>query len=93
MSLVLGLSSLLGLGEDKSLLAFTAVLSIGVLGHEGTTSTLGSGALSAGSGDLTAGIDLVELEDGELDLLVLVLVLLGLGVGLLFSLLGSSAES
>jgi len=64
-----------------------------VLGHEGTTSALGFGALSASTGDLSVVVNLVELQDGELDLLVLVVGLLGLGVSLLFSLLGSSSKT
>jgi hypothetical protein len=65
-----------------------------VVGHEGPRAALGVGALLAEAGDLAGGVvDLVELEHGELHLLVLVLDLLGLGVRLLLALLGSSAEA
>ena len=68
-------------------------MSVEVVGHEGAGAALGVGALLAEPLDLPAVVDLVELEDGELDLLVLVLDLLGLGVGLLLPLLGAAAEA
>ena len=65
-----------------------------MVGHEGTRAAVGVGALLAEAGDLTGGVvDLVELQDGELHLLMLVLDLLGLGVGLLLALLGATAEA
>jgi len=65
-----------------------------VVGHEGTRAAVGVGALLAEAGDLAGGVvDLVELQDGELHLLMLVLDLLGLGVGLLLALLAATAES
>ncbi|PON43204.1 LOW QUALITY PROTEIN: hypothetical protein PanWU01x14_275470, partial [Parasponia andersonii] len=71
----------------------TAVVPVEVVGHEGTGTALGVGALLPEPLDLPRVIDLVELEDGELDLLLLVLDFLGLGVGLLLPLLGSSPEA
>ncbi|CAA7404188.1 unnamed protein product [Spirodela intermedia] len=74
--------------------ALPAVVAVVVDGHEGAGAALGVGALLAQLRDLAGGfIDLVELEHGELDLLLLVLDLLGLGVGLLLALLRPSAEA
>uniref|UniRef100_J3M467 Uncharacterized protein n=1 Tax=Oryza brachyantha TaxID=4533 RepID=J3M467_ORYBR len=74
--------------------ALAAVVAVEVVGHEGAGAAVVVGALLAEAGDLAGGVvDLVELEHGELDLLVLVLLLLGLGVGLLLALLGAAAEA
>ena len=65
-----------------------------MVGHEGPGAAVGVGALLAEAGDLAGGVvHLVELEHGELHLLVLVLDLLGLGVCLLLALLGAPAEA
>ena len=65
-----------------------------MVGHEDSGTTFGAGALALQSLDLVgAGVDLVVLKDGQLDLLVGVLNLLGLGVGLLLLLLSSTLES
>jgi len=65
-----------------------------VVGHEDPGAALGVGALLAEAGDLAGGVvHLVELEHGELHLLVLVLDLLGLGVRLLLALLGASPQA
>jgi hypothetical protein len=65
-----------------------------VVGHESPGAALGVGALLPEPGDFAGGVvDLVELEEGELHLLVLVLLLLGLGVSLLLALLGASAKT
>ena len=71
--------------------ALTAVVAITVTGHEGPGAAVGVGALLAEALHLAGVVDLVELEDGELDLLLLVLDLLGFGVGLLLPLLSHAA--
>jgi hypothetical protein len=86
------LSSLALLLEDIGQTATSAVLTIVVPGHEDTGSAGLGGALTAETGDLAVTIDLVELEDGQLDLSLLVLDLLGGGVGLLLALLASSQK-
>ncbi len=63
------------------------------MGHESSCAALGVRALLPKPLHLSRVIDLVELEDGELDLLVLVLDLLRFGVGLLLTLLGASPET
>jgi hypothetical protein len=68
------------------------VLTILVLGHEDTGTTSVVGALTTETGDLARLIDLVELEDGHLDLGALVLDLLGGSVSLLLSLLTTTEE-
>jgi hypothetical protein len=74
--------------------ALAAVVAVEVVGHEGAGAAVGVGALLAEAGHLAGGVvHLVELEEGELDLLVLVLDLLGLGVRLLLALLGAAAEA
>ncbi|PON88755.1 hypothetical protein TorRG33x02_154610 [Trema orientale] len=82
-------SLLINVGEAT----LTAVVPVEVVGHEGTGTALGVRALLPEPLDLPRVIDLVELEDGELDLLLLVLDFLGLGVRLLLPLLGSSPEA
>lgn len=71
----------------------TAVVPIEVIGHKSSGTTLGIGTLLPQPLDLPRVVYLVELEDGELDLLLLMLDLLGLRVGLLLPLLGSSPEA
>ena len=78
---------------DKSKSTFSAVLTIGMASHENTSAARFSGALTPQSGDLAVLVDLVELEDGQLDLLLLMLVLLGCGVLLLLALLGTTSKS
>ena len=68
-------------------------MAIKVVGHESPSTALGIRALLPEPLHLSRVIDLVELKDGELDLLMLVLDLLGLGVGLLLSLLGASPKT
>lgn len=57
--------------------ALAAVLAIFVEGHEGTSTTVGSGTFTAEALDRSIGLDLVVLQDRHLDLLPLVLNLLG----------------
>ena len=71
----------------------TAVVPIEVIRHESSSAALGVGALLPEPLHLPGIIDLVELQHGELDLLVLVLDLLRLGVGLLLALLGAASEA
>ena len=73
--------------------ALSAVISVLVLGHEDTGTTLLSGALLSQSGDLSVVVDTVELEYGEFHSLVLVLDHLGSGVHFLLSLLSTSSKS
>ena len=63
-------------------MALSAVMTVDHGGHEDTSSTGGSRALLARALDLAVRVHLVELEHGELFLLVRLLHLLGLGVGL-----------
>ena len=68
-------------------------MSVEVVGHEGAGAALRVGALLAEALDLAGVVDLVELEDGELDLLLLVLDLLWLCVGFLLALFGATAKA
>jgi hypothetical protein len=90
---LVGSSALLGLVEHVGQTALAAVLAVKVRSHEDARTTLSVGALATQALDLAVVIDLVELKDGELDLLVLVLDLLGLGVNLLLALLRATAET
>lgn len=74
-------------------MAFTAVVTIFVGGHEDSGTAGLAGALATQTVDLTVFVDLVVLEDGEFDLLPLVLDLLGGGVILLLALLGATTET
>jgi hypothetical protein len=65
--------------------------SLGAVEHNRTRYT--HRALLPQAHDLAIGVDLVVLEDGHLDLLPLMLDLLGSVVGLLFPLLGTSAQT
>jgi hypothetical protein len=74
--------------------ALAAVVAVEVVGHEDARAALCVGALLAEAGHLACGVvHLIELQHGELHLLVLVLDLLGLGVRLLLTLLGATAEA
>ena len=64
-----------------------------MVSHESSSAALGIRALLPQPLYLSRVIDLVELENGKLDLLMLVLDLLRLGVGLLLTLLGASPET
>merc|ERR1711977_605603 len=74
--------------EHVGQVALAAVLAVKVLGHEDTSATLLSGALTTHAGHLVGVIHTVVLEHMKLHLL-----LLGLGVGLLLTLLTSSTET
>lgn len=63
-----------------------------VPGHEDTSAAGLGRALTTETSDLAGTIDLVELENGQFDLLLLMLDLLGGGIGLLFALLGTSQK-
>lgn len=71
-------------------MAAAAVLTVVHGSHEDTSATLGLWALPPQTFDLSIGIDLVVLEDGQLGLLPLVLDLLGGTVNLLLPLLGTT---
>ncbi len=73
--------------EHKGQTALAAGLTVKVGGHEDAGTAGLSGALPAQTVDLAVVVNLVELEDGELDLPVLMLDLLGGGVILLLTLL------
>merc|ERR1711881_804120 len=79
--------------EHVGQVALAAVLAVKVLGHEDTSATLLSRALTTHAGHLVGVIHTVVLEHMKLHLLLLVLDLLGLGVGLLLTLLTSSTET
>lgn len=75
-------------------LALSAVVSVLVLSHKDSGSTLWLWALFLQAGNFVVLlVNLVVLEDRKLDLLSLVLVLFGLSEDLLLSLLGTSIES
>ena len=71
--------------------AATAGVAVVVVGHEDTSTA--DGALTSQTGDLSALVDLVVLQNGKLHLLVNVLVLLGGLVLLLLVLLASSTQT
>merc|ERR1719188_1538591 len=73
-------------------MALATVVAVEVHGHEHTWAAHLVRALTTQTGHLVAGINLVELEHCELDLLALVLDLLWLGVGLLLTLLASALQ-
>jgi len=68
-------------------------VAIEVVGHERSGAALSVGAFLAEPLHLAGVVNLIELQDGELHLLVLVLDLLRLGVGLLLTLLGTTTET
>merc|ERR1711959_214158 len=74
--------------EHVGKVALAAVLTVEVLGHEDTGTTVGMGALTTHASHLVGGIHLVVLEHMKFDL-----VLLGLGVGLLLTLLTTSTQA
>ena len=73
--------------------ALSAVLAVGVVGHEDTGAAQLARARAAQASDLAATIDLVVLEDSEFDLFALVLDLLGGSVLLLFALLATTTKA
>jgi len=79
--------------EHVCQVALAAVLTIEVLSHEDTSTTVLVHTFAAHAGHLVGGIDLVVLEHMKLDLLLGVLHLLWLSVGLLLTLLASSTET
>merc|ERR1712093_126349 len=79
--------------EHVSQMALATVLTVEVLGHKDTSTTVGMGALTTHASHLVGSIDLVVLEHMKFDLLLLVLDLLGLGVGLLLTLLTTSTQA
>merc|ERR1711939_1114940 len=64
--------------EHVGEVALAAVLTVEVLGHEDTGTTVGVGALTTHASHLVGGIHLVVLEHMKFDLLLLVLDLLTL---------------
>ena len=79
--------------EHKGQTALAAGLTVKVGGHEDTGTAGLSRALPTQTVDLAVVVNLVELEDGELDLPVLMLDLLGGGVILLLTLLTTTSQS
>merc|ERR1719238_2001758 len=79
--------------NEISQVAFAAVVTVLVHGHEDARTANLMGTFTPQSGDLVVGINLVELEDSELHLLPLVLDLLGLGIRLLLTLLASALQT
>lgn len=84
---------LVGLVVDICEAALATVLPVKMCSHEDTSTTVVAGTLSPQASDLPILIHLVELEHGQLDLLLLVLVLLGSGVVLLLALLGATTQT
>ena len=56
---------LIALVEDNGETALSAVVAILVVGHEDSSTALGSSALTAKTVDLSVTVDLVVLEDGK----------------------------
>jgi len=79
-----------GLLVDISEAALAAVVTIEMVSHEGSGAALSVRALLAEPLHLAGVVNLIELQDGELHLLVLVLDLLRLGIGLLLALFGAA---
>jgi len=79
--------------ESVGQTTLATILAVFVEGHEDTRTTLGSGALTTETLDLSVRVHLVVLEDGHLDLLALVLDLLGGVVRLLLALLGTTTKA
>merc|ERR1711904_132659 len=77
--------------EHVSKMALATILTVEVLGHEDTGTTVGMGALTTHASHLVGGIDLVVLEHMKFDFLVL--DLLGLGVCLLLALLTATTKA
>ena len=78
--------------EHKGQTALAAGMTVKVSGHKDTGTAGLSRALPTQTVDLAVVVNLVELEDGELDLPVLMLDLLGGGVILLLTLLTATSE-
>jgi len=93
MGCVVTNSLFLVLLEHVCQVALATVLTIEVLGHEDTGTTVLVHTFAAHAGHLVGGIDLVVLEHMKFDLLLGVLHLLWLSVGLLLALLASSTET
>ena len=89
---LLHLLVIIGFFVDVSQSTLPTILSIKVSGHEDPSPTVWPGALSSQSLDLSAVVDLVELEHGQLHLLFLVLDLLGCGVVLLLTFLATTPQ-
>ena len=73
--------------------ALAAMESILVHSHADSSTARLVGAVLAGPSDLAASVNLVELQHGQLGVLVDVVGLLGLGVGLLLPLLATTAQT
>merc|ERR1719147_151867 len=73
---VTGLFRLFQLLDQVGQATLSAVLTVLVVGHEHSASTVLAGALSPQPGDLALVTDLVILQGGQLDLLMLFLALL-----------------
>merc|ERR1719145_251276 len=91
-SLRLAPSGLVALLDEVGEVALAAVVAVEVHGHEHARAAELVRALAAQARDLVAGVDLVELQHRQLDLLALVLDLLRLRVGLLLALLAAAGE-
>merc|ERR1712225_57122 len=79
--------------EHVSQMALATVLTVEVLGHKDTSTTVGMGVLTTHASHLVGSIDLVVLEHMKFDFLLLVLDLLGLGVRLLLTLLTATTQA
>lgn len=74
-------------------MAFSAILTLFVLGHKDSRSTGLIGTFTAGANNAVVGIDLIVLEDRKGNLLSLVLDFLWSGVVLLLLLFATTTES
>merc|ERR1719251_374189 len=90
---VTGLFGLFQLLDQVGQATLSAVLTVLVIGHEHSATTVLAGALSPQPGDLALVTDLVILQGSQLDLLMLVLDLLGSGVVLLLAFLATTPQA
>merc|ERR1719265_375927 len=85
-------SCIISLLDEVGKVALATIVAVEVHGHEDSRAAELVRALAAETCDLVIGIDLVELQHSEFDLLALVLDLLWLGVSFLFALLATTGE-
>merc|ERR550519_1180263 len=88
-----GLFGLIQLFDQVGEATLSAVLTVLVVGHEDTTTTVLAGALTPQPSDLALVSDLVILQGSKLYFLMLVLNLLGGGVILLLALLAATTKA
>ena len=85
--------ALFGLVENVCQVAFAAVLTIEVVGHEDARAAAVIRALTSQASDFAVLVHLVVFQHGQLDLLLLVLDLFRCGVVLLLALAATTSET